>query len=139
MKARLELESYFCCVLFSKKVTGPVEGREDRPSFFWEKHSMYSVGRNSWQLPLERRYHPTSQFQEGVPEGRGTWTESLGPMLPGPHLALRPWEGHYTSLSLYGSGIPASQGAARARKALGGDGAPQGHALSLWWRSLAHR
>lgn len=81
LKARLELESYFyCCVLFSKKVTGPVEGREDRPSFFWEKHSMYSVGRNSWQLPLERRYHPTSQFQGRSP--RRTWHLDRKPGVP---------------------------------------------------------
>ena len=42
---------YFCCVLFPKKVTGPVEGRENRPSSFWEKHSMYSVGREGTILP----------------------------------------------------------------------------------------
>lgn len=87
MKARLELESYFCCVLFSKKVTGPVEGREDRPSFFWEKHSVYSVGRNSWQLPLERRYHPTSQnfrkaSQKDVALGQKAWVPCcLAPIL----------------------------------------------------------
>lgn len=60
-----------------------------------------------------------TKFQEGVPEGRGTWTESLGPMLPGPHLALQPWEDRYTSLSLYGSGIPASQGAVRIQGSRG--------------------
>ena len=64
---------------------------------------MYSVGRNYWQLPLERRYHPISQnfrteSQKDVALGQKDWV----PCCLAHHLALGPWEGDYTSLSLYG-------------------------------------